>query len=75
MFRIRNKDNGAGEICGVTEKAINSYFETNDTPEDAERNLKKYHNHIISKVVVFIEKGRANSQGYYILGDRDFDEW
>lgn len=75
MFRIINKDNGVEEICGVTEKTINSYFETNDAPEDAKRNLKKYQNHIISKVVVFIGKGRTNNQGHYVLSDRDFDEW
>ena len=72
IFRIKNSDNGTEKICGITDDAINEYFETNMTPENTKINFEKHQNSIINNTVTLIKNSKPNDQGDYILNTKNF---
>lgn len=53
--------------CGVTRIAINDYYHTEDSREQAEINFVKNQNYILGLASNLIANGQANERGNYII--------
>ncbi|MGW7677947.1 hypothetical protein [Shewanella sp. S23-S33] len=60
-------ENGKFYNCGVTRIAINDYYDTNDSIEQAEINFDENQDYILDLASNLIVNGQANERGHYII--------
>ncbi len=72
MFRLKNTEIGDEKVCGVTQIAINDYYKTEDTLEEAEKNFEEHKDDIVKIAVRLISASETDGEGPYIITSGDF---
>ena len=73
MFKLRNTTNNQEFTCGVTQVAINDYFRTEDSIEQAQSNFDENTGLIIEKAACLIENDNANEKGYFVITSNELN--
>ena len=73
MFNLRNTDTDQNYTCGVTQVAINDYFHTIDSIEQAQVNFEEHTNLIIEKAAHLIKNGKTNEKGHFVITSNELN--